>query len=85
MDLLFIEAFVIHLEFSKVFLDKIDHAGKPFEIIQAERSKFDNELVESDLTIIYRIVGKKYALLIENIIDAIAIVDQYERYINVEK
>ena len=72
MDLLFMEAFVTDPEFSKLFLDKTEHAGKLFDIIQAERSKTDNKLGESDLTLIYSIEGKRFALLIEDKIDAIA-------------
>lgn len=81
MDLLFMEAFVTDPEFPKLFLEKTEHAGKPFEIIHAERSKTDNKLGESDLTIICSIEGKRFALLIEDKIDAVARDNQYERYI----
>lgn len=80
MDLLFMEAFVTDHEFPKLFLEKTEQAGKPFDIIHAERSKVDNKLGESDLTIICSIEEKRFALLIEDKIDAIAMDNQYERY-----
>ena len=80
MDLLFMEAFATDHEFSKLFLDKTAFVEKEYTVIQAERSKIDNGLGESDLTVIYEINGLKHALLIEDKIDAIAMPDQHGRY-----
>lgn len=81
MDLLFMETFATDNAFSELFLRKTPHSGLPYTILSAERSKVDNGLGESDLTIIYEIGGKKHALLIEDKIDAIAMPAQHERYL----
>ncbi len=81
MDLLFMEAFATDIGFSSLFLNKTALAGKPCKVVHAERSKLDNGLGESDLTVIYEIDGNRHALLIENKIDAIAMPDQHGRYV----
>ena len=81
MDLLFMEAFATDPAFSRLFLEQTGCAGKPFEIIHAERSKVDLGLGETDITIIYEIEGAKHALLIEDKIDAVAMPSQHERYV----
>lgn len=81
MDLLFMETFATDKAFSGLFLEKTSSAAEPFTVLHAERSKVDNGLGESDLTVIYEISGKKHALLIEDKIDAIAMTDQHERYL----
>lgn len=81
MDLLFMEAFATDPGFSKLFLSKTPYADLTFSILHAERSKVDNGLGESDLTVIYDIDGKRHALLIEDKIDAVAMPDQHGRYL----
>ena len=78
MDLLCIEAFATDPDFSMLFLDM---PGKKYSVISAERSKTDNGLGESDITIIYDIEGERHALLIEDKIDAPAMKNQHERYL----
>lgn len=81
MDLLFMETFATDTDFSDLFLKKTSCSGSPYTILHAERSKVDNGLGESDLTVIYEISGKKHALLIEDKIDAVAMPEQHERYL----
>ena len=81
MDLLFIEAFATDEEFVTLFLRKTDYCETDYRISQVERSKVDNGLGESDITVIIETDNRKHALLIENKIDAIAMPDQYGRYI----
>ena len=80
MDLLFISAFATDPGFFSLFIEKLDRHEFPCTVISAERSKVDKGLGESDITVIYRYGGSKYALLIENKIDAIAMPDQHGRY-----
>lgn len=80
MDLLFIEAFATDPCFPTLFLNKTSQSGKNNNVLSAERSKIDNGLGESDITIICDIEGKRHALLIEDKIDAPAMENQCERY-----
>lgn len=79
MDLLFLEELVSSEAFLKIFLSRI--GLKNANIISAEHSKKDNDLGESDLTIILENHFEKIALLIEDKIDAIAQPKQSSRYI----
>ena len=45
MDLLFMEAFVTDPDFSKLFLEKTEHAGKPFETRNFLQRRFTKILV----------------------------------------
>lgn len=81
MDLLFMEAFATDSDFACIFVDKTANAGRFVTIVSAERSKIDTGLGESDLTIIYEVEDVRYALLIEDKIDAVAMPDQHGRYI----
>lgn len=80
MDLLFVESVLTYPDFCGLFLDKTDLQGKPYQVISGELSKSDAELGESDITIVVEISGKKYGLLIEDKIDAIAMPKQHDRY-----
>lgn len=81
MDLLFIEAFAVNPQFPLLFINETKNAGKEFNILSTERSKVDYGLGESDITVIYETEGLRYALLIEDKIDAIAMPDQHDRYV----
>ena len=63
MDMLFLEEFVCSKEFSEIFLDKIGINNA--QLILTWQSKTDEELGESDMTVIFDCDGKKVALLIE--------------------
>lgn len=80
MDLLFMEAFATDPGFLPIFLSKLG-LTEPAAVLQAERSKIDLGLGESDITVIYQYAGGKRALLIEDKIDAIAMPDQHGRYL----
>ncbi len=81
MDLLFMEAFATDTEFVQLFINETQHTGKSVTLVSAERSKVDTGLGESDLTVIYSIDDVRFALLIEDKIDAIAMPDQHARYL----
>ena len=78
MDMLILEEFACSNKFAKIFLKKvgIDNAI----VISTWQSKTDNELGESDMTVVFDCDGKKIALLIEDKIDAIAMPEQPSRY-----
>ena len=52
-----------------------------FRILSGELSKSDNDLGESDITLILEVEGFRYGFLIEDKIDATAMPDQHERYV----
>ena len=79
MDMLFLEEIVSSQKFADLFLTKIGMTGAL--VVEAEHSKTHPEYGESDMTIIVEQNGKRYGLLIEDKIDAIAMPDQYARYI----
>lgn len=81
MDLLFVESATTDPGFCSLLISKTDLQGKPFHVLNAELSKADNDLGESDITIVIGIEGSKYGLLIEDKVDAIAMPDQHGRYI----
>lgn len=78
MDLLFLEEFVSSEEFLNIFLSKINLTGAMVRKI--EHSKMDLDDGESDMTAIVEKDGRKYGLLIEDKIDAIAMKNQSGRY-----
>jgi len=79
MDLLFLEEFASSPDFLKMFLSKIYIESA--KVIEIEQSKVHSEFGESDMTVIVEVNGKKHGLLIEDKIDAIAMPEQYERYV----
>ena len=81
MDLLFLESIVTDPGFCELVLEKTDYAHKPFRVLDAQLSRTEIDLGESDLTVILEIEGKRVGLLIEDKIDAIAMPDQYGRYL----
>ena len=81
MDLLFLESIVTDPGFCELVLEDTVYAKKSFRVLDAQLSRTEIDLGESDLTVILEIEGKRVGLLIEDKIDAIAMPDQYERYL----
>ena len=81
MDLLLVESITTDPEFCCLLINKTDLKGRAFQILSAELSKSDSNLGESDITVIIDVDGDKYGLLIEDKIDAIAMPEQYARYV----
>ena len=78
MDMLFLEELVSSNEFLGIFLSQI--GIEEATVVSAEHSKKDDELGESDLTVVLEHNSKRVALLIEDKIDAIAQPEQASRY-----
>lgn len=81
MDMLFLEAIGTDRSFADLFVSKTKWAGKEYTVEKIQLSKTDAELGESDITVTINIGGNKYALLIEDKVDAIDMPDQHERYV----
>lgn len=79
MDFLFLEEIVSNHDFLRIFTSKIDISAA--EVVEAEHSKFHSEFGESDMTVIIETDGKRHGILIEDKIDAIAMPEQYDRYV----
>ncbi len=79
VDFVVMRAFYEHPEFLSLFLDKAGY--KTGNVIKIEHSFTDNELGESDITVVVAIENKNVGLLIENKIDAKAMREQCARYI----
>lgn len=79
MDLLIMEEFICSPMFAKIFLDTVGIQGD-YTIEQVIHSMRDADLGESDIVFILNIVGKRYAIHIEDKIDALAMPNQRGRY-----
>ena len=79
MDLLFLEEFVVSQNFADIFLSKINLQGAV--VVSVEQSKTDLQLGESDMTVIVEKDNKRYGILIEDKIAAVAMPNQCGRYI----
>ena len=79
MDMLILEEFSCSINFSKIFLSKVDITSAT--LCLTWQSKTDSDLGESDMTLVFNCEGKKIALLIEDKIDAIAMPEQPSRYV----
>lgn len=79
IDLLMINKFINDSKTIDFFLEKVGLTG--YKIISVEHSLMDNELGESDITLIVANEKNKIGILIENKIDAIAMDLQPERYV----
>ena len=79
IDLLVLEEFLANKDFAKIFLNKVGISN--FKIISAYHSLLDPVYGESDITIIIECEGMKIGILIEDKIDAIAMDQQADRYI----
>lgn len=80
MDLLFLELIATDQEFVRLILKKLDFEGTDFKVVDVELSRTELSLGESDITVKIDINGKRYGILIEDKVDAIAQPDQYRRY-----
>ena len=80
MDMLFLNAFGTDKGFLKLFIQETNLPKGNYTVSEVYLSKADKD-GESDITVIIESSGKKYALLIEDKIDAIAMPEQPERYI----
>ncbi len=80
IDLLIIEELISSEEFRNLFLYRTNRHN--YSIHSIEHSKFDPIHGESDITVLFTIGTDKYALLIENKVDALAMPSQCERYFN---
>ena len=80
MDMLLLESVMTCPEFFQFVIDKTDLKGRPGQVIGGELSKSD-DLGESDITVIVEVDSKKYGLLIEDKIDAVAMPEQHSRYV----
>lgn len=79
IDLLIIEELAYSKDFCKLFLNKIKNKDD-FEIVSLEHSQFVNGYGESDIVVIYETAKGRFALLIEDKINAEAQNCQCERY-----
>lgn len=78
VDFIIMRAFAELPEFRRLFLQRI---GYEFcEVVSIEHSFMDNELGESDITIIIKSENKQIGLLVENKINARAMQEQCARY-----
>lgn len=89
MDLMLLESIISDKEFTRLLVNaKPLHGevqsleGKEFEVENVELSNYDADLGESDLTVILTIEGVRYGFLIEDKINAVAMPNQYQRYVD---
>ncbi len=80
MDMLFLNAFATDKGFLELFIKNAKLPKGDYTVSEVFLSKADKD-GESDITVIIESFGKKYGLLIEDKIDAIAMPQQPERYI----
>lgn len=81
MDVLLMQAMLSDAGFLALFLNKTDWCDKGLRAVHAELSNTDVDLGETDITVILSDGVCKYALLIEDKIDAIAQPEQHQRYV----
>lgn len=81
MDLLFLEAIGSDKDFAKMVVDKTKWNGNKFAVCSIELSRTETDLGESDITVIISIDDFRYAILLEDKIEAIAMPDQHKRYV----
>lgn len=80
MDMLFLNAFATDKGFLELFIKNAKLPKGDYTVSEVYLSKADKD-GESDITVIIESSGKKFGLLIEDKIDAIAMPQQPERYI----
>ena len=81
MDLLFLEAIGSDKDFATMIISNTKWAGQDFSVCSIELSRTEADLGESDITVIISIGGNRYAVLLEDKIDAVAMPDQHKRYV----
>ena len=79
MDLLIIEEFISSPGFARIFLDEVG-LNEAYTIEHAIHSMRDPDLGESDIVFILKVGEIRYAIHIEDKIDALAMHAQCERY-----
>lgn len=80
MDILFLEALVSDLGFTKLVLSKTKFGDQEFQVLSAALSETETGLGETDICVVLQVGDIRLALLIEDKVDAIAMPDQYLRY-----
>lgn len=81
MDVMFMQGLLSDNGFLALFLGKTDWYNMGLQPIHGELSNTDTELGETDIMVILTDGTNKYALLIEDKIDAVAQPEQYKRYV----
>ena len=81
MDVLFMQGMLSDNGFLALFLNKTDWRDTKLKAVHAELSNTEMNLGETDITVILDDGLDKYALLIEDKIDAIAQPEQHQRYV----
>lgn len=81
MDVMLMQAILSDPDFFRLFINKTDWSGLKLMPIHAEISNSDVNLGETDITVILSDGTLKYAMLLEDKIDAAAQPDQHNRYI----
>ncbi len=79
MDMLFMNAFCSERSFLQLFINKTNLPKADYSIEELYLSKTDKD-GESDITIVISSADKRYGLLIEDKIDALAMPEQQKRY-----
>jgi hypothetical protein len=77
--LLIIEEFAASKKFAALFLQRL--SLEEYDILSISHSVMHSYLGESDITIVLRVGNQRLAVLIENKISAIAMPQQYQRYV----
>ena len=81
MDVMLMQALLTDPALLDIFISKTDWAGCDLKPVHAEISNSDESLGETDITVILSDGAYKYAMLIEDKIDAVAQPDQHDRYV----
>ena len=81
MDMLFLEAISTDPGFVKLVLSRTKFYEKQANVVDVELSKIETHLGESDITVIFESNGERFGVLIEDKISAVAMEEQYARYI----
>lgn len=81
MDVMLMQAMLTDPGFLGLFINKTDWTGLELKPIHAEISNSDVNLGETDITVILSDGISKYAMLLEDKIDAVAQPDQHNRYV----
>jgi hypothetical protein len=79
VDLLIIEEFAASKMFAALFLQRL--SIDEYEIVSISHSVMHSYLGESDISIVLQVGNQRLAVLIENKISAIAMPQQYQRYV----
>ena len=81
MDVMLMQALLTDPIFLDLFINKTDWAGIDLKPVHAEISNSDADLGETDITVILSDGASRFAMLIEDKIDAVAQPEQHDRYV----